>query len=299
MGRKSNKSRRASNAQSARQKAAAARAEQQRLDQRRRAMAILSSVVAIAVVVAVIAVIALNHKTKSNPAGDRTVASASVVKAVTSVSTATLDRIGAGSVITPPPPVTGQSPLTASGKPEVLYIGAEFCPYCAVERWSLAIALSKFGTFSNLGEVHSGTSDGNYASLDFYKSSYTSKYLSFVSVENEDRNQKKLEPVTAAQNTLWRALTHNSPGFPSIDLGNKFAFTIHPPLDPTPLGTLTQAQIASQLNDPSSKVASTIGGGANDDIAAICSLTNNQPASVCADPVIKGLETTISKLPAT
>jgi hypothetical protein len=32
----------------------------------------------------------------------------------------------------------------------MLYIGAEYCPYCAAERWPLVMALSKFGTFSNL-----------------------------------------------------------------------------------------------------------------------------------------------------
>lgn len=28
-------------------------------------------------------------------------------------------------------------PLTAGGKPEVLYVGTEFCPYCAAENWVL------------------------------------------------------------------------------------------------------------------------------------------------------------------
>src|SRR5215471_17073708 len=38
------------------------------------------------------------------------------------------------------------APLTSGGKPEMLYIGAEYCPYCAAMRWSMAVALSRFGT---------------------------------------------------------------------------------------------------------------------------------------------------------
>jgi len=33
----------------------------------------------------------------------------------------------------------------------VVYIGAEYCPYCAVERWPLIVALNRFGTLTNLG----------------------------------------------------------------------------------------------------------------------------------------------------
>ena len=36
------------------------------------------------------------------------------------------------------------------GKPRIVYMGAEYCPYCATERWAMVNALSRFGTFSNL-----------------------------------------------------------------------------------------------------------------------------------------------------
>ncbi|MGH3290263.1 MAG: DUF929 family protein, partial [Trebonia sp.] len=41
-------------------------------------------------------------------------------------------------------------PLTRGGKPEVLYVGAEYCPYCAMENWPLIVALSRFGQFTGL-----------------------------------------------------------------------------------------------------------------------------------------------------
>jgi hypothetical protein len=33
--------------------------------------------------------------------------------------------------------------LTSSGKPEILYVATEYCPYCAVENWPLIVALSR------------------------------------------------------------------------------------------------------------------------------------------------------------
>jgi hypothetical protein len=291
VGRTTNKQRRDEQAATARSKAAAARAEQKRREQRRRALTILGSVVGVAALVIVIAIIAITHSSsKSDPSGDRVAATPAVVQDVTSVSDATLKAVGAGSVITVPKPVSGEPPLTSGGKPELLYIGAEFCPYCAVERWSLAIALSKFGTVGKLGMVRAATADGNYASLDFLNSTYTSKYLTFTSVENQDRNHKTLQTLTSAQNTLWNKLTNNSPGFPTISFGNKVAFALTPPLDPAVLGSLTQAQIASQLNDPTSKVSKVVDGGANDDIAAICQMTGNQPATVCSAPLVATLQ---------
>lgn len=294
MGRETNKSRRQSQSQSAREKAAAARAAQRRTDQRRRALVILSSVVAVAVVGAVIAVVAVTSKGKNNPADDAKPAPAAVAQAVQNVSASTLATVGAGNVATHPTPVTGKPPLVDNGKPEVLYIGAEFCPYCAIERWALAEGLSQFGSFGGLDVVRSGDTDGDFASLDFRNATYTSKYIAFVPVEAADRNQNKLQSVSASQTALWASLTKNET-FPFIDFGNKFALAANSPLDPTVLGSLDQEQVAQQLNDPSSKIAQTISGGANDVIAAVCSMTGNKPGKVCSSSLISGLQSQMSQ----
>ena len=82
-----------------------------------------------------------------------------MVSKVTNVPASTLDKIGdgGGAFTGKIPPVNGGTPLTANGKPEMLYMGAEYCPYCAAERWSMIVALSRFGTFSGLSTVHSST----------------------------------------------------------------------------------------------------------------------------------------------
>ena len=78
-----------------------------------------------------------------------------MVTDTTSVPASTLDTVGAGSGVTAPPEIKGGTPLTSGGKPEVLYMGAEYCPFCAAERWAMVVALSRFGTFSGLSTVHS------------------------------------------------------------------------------------------------------------------------------------------------
>jgi hypothetical protein len=100
------------------------------------------------------------------------------------VPAATFDAVGAGTAAGLDT-VAGQPALTTGGKPEVLFIGGEYCPFCAAERWALAAALSRSGTLSGLSLIHSSPTDvyANTPTLSFAKASYTSKYLAFVPVE--------------------------------------------------------------------------------------------------------------------
>lgn len=289
MGRTTNKQRRAAQADTARERAAAARAAQRQAEQRRRAIAIISGVVAIAVVIAVIAVIAITHKSKpSNTAA--TPATTAVLQPLTSASSATLDKIGVGKAITAPKPNNGKGGvLTSNGKPELLFIGGEFCPYCAAERWSMITALSRFGTFNNLSQLNS--SEDNLPSFTFYKSSYSSPYLSFVPVENASQDSSKtLEPLSAAQRKTYEAATGTSRvQYPFLDFGGKFVQQ-SVGYDPTLLQGKTHQQVAAALKDPSSDLAKAIYGEANVLTATLCNMTGNKPASVCSGPTISGIE---------
>jgi thiol-disulfide isomerase/thioredoxin len=287
VGRTTNKQRREQQSVSARERAAAARAEQKRIEQRKRAMTIIGAVVGVAVLVAVIAIVAITHKSsKTNTvSGNRAVATAAVVHDVSAVPVSTLNTVGVGPVVTYPAKVTGQPALTSGGKPEMLFIGAEFCPYCAAERWSMGVALSRFGTFNGYDTVSSSATDVDPStpSLDFDKYKYSSKYLTFTAVENEDRNQKPLQNTTAAQNATWLKVG-GSQSFPFVDFGNKFKIT-GPSFDPAILKGLSQAQIGSQLANPKSKASQAINGAANVITAAICGMTNNQPSTVCTSTI--------------
>jgi hypothetical protein len=281
VGRETNKQRREKQAGTAREKAAAARASQARVDQRRRAKTILSSVVAVVVVVAVIAVIAITRPSHQSATGNRTSADPAIVSGVTGVEGASLDTVGQGDADLSAIKAINDSPLTDKGKPELLFIGAEFCPYCAAERWSMVQALSRFGTFKNLSTIRSSSTDTfpNTATFSFYKSSYTSQYLSFVSVEDEDRSSAPLEKPTSAENAIWMKYTQGS--FPFMDVGGNYVVT-NAGFSPGDLSGLTWSQITNDLKDPTNAIAKDILGESNVITAMICKMTNDQPSSVCS-----------------
>ncbi|MFZ0665735.1 MAG: hypothetical protein WAM97_08260 [Acidimicrobiales bacterium] len=64
----------------------------------------------------------------------------SLVREVTGVPRSVDETIGLPSELYEyPTMVTGHERLTKSGRPVLLYMGAEFCPYCAFERWAMKI----------------------------------------------------------------------------------------------------------------------------------------------------------------
>ena len=202
---------------------------------------------------------------------------------MTNVPTATLASIGKGTVATPPAALSGQPALTSGGLPEIVYIGAEYCPYCAAERWPMAVALSRFGTFSNLNVTHSDTADvyPNTKTLTFYKSSYTSKYIVFTPVEQTDPNKKPLQQTTAQQNALLSKYDsppyvsqQNQGAIPFVDFANKYLIS-GASYSPQVLQGKSWAQISAALSNPASPIAKAVDGTANEITAAICKMTGN------------------------
>jgi thiol-disulfide isomerase/thioredoxin len=162
---------------------------------------------------------------------------------------------------------------TANGKPVVVYIGADFCPYCAVERWSLIMALSRFGNFSNLHYMTSSSDEGDYATFTFTGSSYSSKYVVFQSFEQEDRNRNVVTTIPANYSSEF------TDSYPFVNFGNKYLLQTLIP-DTTILAGKNWTQILSDISTTDATGA-IIKEGANAITALICSLTSNAPASVC------------------
>ncbi len=224
---------------------------------------------------------------------------ASVMKDLTTVPASVFEKVGAGSVATSftqnLQATSANTPLlTSNGKPEIIYVGAEYCPYCAAERWGTVVALSRFGSFSGLTLMRSSSSDvyQNTPTLSFRNATYTSKYIVFNATETEDRNQAPLATPPADALNVFN--TYNSGGsIPFMSYGNQYV-TIGGPFFPTMLANLNWQQVASQLNNPNSDVAKAVLGSANYETAMICKLTNNEPSSVCDTPVIQQIE---AKLP--
>jgi Domain of unknown function (DUF929) len=276
---------RARQQQTARARIAEQRAAARRQQIRNRILLTGGIIVLVVVVVVVFIVLSAGRKKpQASPAGG-TVLPASVARQVTSVPASALATVGSGSVRsftqTPLKAISGPA-LTGGGKPEMLYIGAEFCPYCAELRWSMAVALSRFGSFTTpLRGIHSSSSDvyPNTATLTFYRAGYTSKYLTFTPVENETVSRAPLQATTKQQQAIWDKYDANS--YPFIYFGGKYIITT-PIYDPQVLQGKTWAQIAAALHDPSSAIAQGALGAANYMTAAICKMTGNQPASACS-----------------
>jgi hypothetical protein len=244
-----------------------------------------------------------------NPAGS---ALTQLITQTTTVPQTALDEVGSGQVTAKPTSTTGP-PLTSGGKPEMLYLGAEYCPYCAAERWAMIVALSRFGTFSGLATTHSAARDGagnaepypNTPTWTFAHASYTSKYLTFTPVEEftnvpdpKTGGYTPLQTPTSAEQALLSKYdappnvpAADAGSIPFVDYGNKF-LTIGASYDPGVLSGLTWSQIANDLRDPASPVAKGILGTANYMTTALCGLTGDQPAAVCTSGV-KSLQSQI------
>jgi Domain of unknown function (DUF929) len=259
-----------------------------------------TAVVAIAVVVGIFVFIA----NQGGNSGGAKPTEASVMQAINKVDPTVLEAVGTGGLNNPLKAAPGKPPkLTGpTGKPQFFYEGAEYCPYCAGQRWAVAVALGRFGQFTKLPETTSTSNDAypNTATLTFYGSAYSSSYIDFVSLE-ETTNQSDgnggytpLQTPTADQLQLIK--TYNtSGGIPFISIANQY-LEPGPAYVPDALAGLSQQDIASKLSDSNSTVAKDILGGANYLTASICAVTNNQPASVCTSATIQQIEQSLPKL---
>jgi thiol-disulfide isomerase/thioredoxin len=289
---------------SARERIAAQRAAQRRAQRRNGMLWTGGSILGVVVIVVAFVIFKTTQSPASAGSGSTSAAGtalpASVIRDITTVPAATLTSVGTGTADTKSVTVVSSAKaLTSGGKPEVLYIGAQYCPYCAAERWAMAVALSRFGTFDGLSGIHSAGGQEVYpntATLNFYKAKYTSPYLTFTPVEQETVAEKPLEKLTSAQNAL--ITKYDSPPYvsssergaiPFIDFGGKY-FVHGAQYNPQVLSGQTWAQVAAALKDPSSATAKGVDGAANMITATICKVTSNQPSNVCTTPAIKTIE---------
>jgi len=215
--------------------------------------------------------------------------------------------VGSGSGVTGKPSTISGTTLMENGKPEMYYMGAEYCPYCAAERWAMIVALSRFGTFTGLSTVHSAVANGagtaepdpNTPTWTFVHSTYSSPYLAFTPDEIQTNipdpstgTYTTLQAPTAAQQALVNKYDGSGGAIPFIDFGNHYMIS-GVSYNPGVLAGLSWSTIATDLSNPNSAVAKAVDGTANYITAAICKgLTNNQPASACT-ATVQSLESQI------
>jgi hypothetical protein len=262
-----------------------ARTAQRQAAQKRTRM-LLVSVVGVLIVVAVVAaLLAGGGSDSSSTTSPAALFDAEAVRsAIAALPASTFDAVGAGAA-TGGPKAVNLTAITQEGKPELLYVGAEYCPFCAAERWAMVAALSRFGSFTNLTATHSATEDvfADTPTFSFYGATFTSQYLAFTAVETATNelsggSYKPLQQLTKEQNAILNETGET--GIPLLDFGGKYLIS-GATYDPGVLAERNGAGIAALMADPTSPIAQSVIGAANGITVAICGMTNNQPAAVC------------------
>ncbi len=226
-------------------------------------------------------------------------APSSLVSTLASVPPSVYDTVGVSSPTVPVTPLRrttggGDAPLWLAavngGPPEpvVFFYGAEFAPYAAAERWPLVLALSRFGTFHQLGLMQSSatTAFADLSTFTFYDTDYTSKHVILESVERYSSlnptgaRYLSLQVPDARQSAAVANFGSGANTFPLLDVANRYvldgaAFT------PGALIGLSQDQVAGVLTSPASPLTQAVVSAANQITASICAVDGQKPVNVC------------------
>lgn len=272
-------------------KAAALRAEAARKERQQKQLV----AAAVGVVVVIIAV-AIGYAISSRPSTPEvaTGGDAALTK-LTAIPAATFDAYPAGSPQQAPALLQDGAPLGTDSKPEVFYVGADFCPFCAIERWALIGTLSRFGEFENLGQTTSSSTHvhPDTPTYTFHGSTFTSDYVTFRAVETADREGNALEQLSAEDEALFRK--HQPDGsIPWITFNGTHAIA-GANVQGAAFEGKTYDEIIAGILDPQSELGQTVGPAMNLMTAQICADNGNQPENVCTAPAVVSAATLLQR----
>ncbi|BCU70961.1 hypothetical protein KN1_22580 [Stygiolobus caldivivus] len=179
--------------------------------------------------------------------------------------------------------------LDYGGKPVIIFVGAEWCPFCGAEMWAFLIALDRFGNISGLKYMLSSSTDvyPNTPTFTLVNVSYSSKYLSLLAYEYQNRDHQPLQPVPQNIYELWQELGHGS--IPFIYVAGLY-YQVGSTVSPSLLSGKNWSYAFSQLLNLSSPLAKQVYSTANILTAEFCIADNNQPYNVCGITEIQMLE---------
>lgn len=267
------------------------------------------AVIVLLVGVIALVVYALTGAPATPAAVHRTPAPTALVDSLGHVPQSVFDSVGVDAPDTPlvaPTPLEGQPILQANGRPEVLYVGSEFCPFCAAQRWPLIVALSRFGRFTGLDNMQSAQESvfPGIQTFSFVGSTYTSRYLAFEPVELYSTQTTpegafariaNLSPAQAAVVARYGAATGTRVGtgdLPFVDIANRMVATTSG-YSPAVLQRQPQATIANDIGHGTGRVGLAIVASANYLTAGLCTATGQQPASVCTSKGVRAAATAL------
>jgi len=168
------------------------------------------------------------------------------------------------------------------GKLPVFFMGAEYCPYCAAERWAIVRSLQKFGQWDGLKQTISAARDEPFLNLptyDFTKSTYTSPNIEFVAREVKDREFKPLEKLLKTEEKLVRKFNPKKE-IPFLLVGGRF-MQIGSGFPPKIFIGHTFRQTETELKKIESEIRKTIDEEANIISALLC--LSGLPPELCKE----------------
>ncbi len=211
-----------------------------------------------------------------------------------------------------------------NGKPTVIYLGSITCVYCGENRWAMALALSRFGNFSNIFIGYSSFGDADlptiyWAPAHYNESAtvagdfYNSNYINFLAIEdgNPITGGFDLNPISTMQQRVnatgnlayedamdYVISTQGFQGTPFTIWGayevpgaDAVVFGDAPPSNSTlQMSQWTHGELLSQLADPNDQFAWSEYAAADFYVAMVCQTLNNT-APVCSLPAIQKIET--------
>ncbi len=178
--------------------------------------------------------------------------------------------------------------VPVQGRLPVLFVSAQYCIFCAAERWALVDALDRFGTLSQISPSQSAIVDGVNAPIptyDFTRAQFASPVVDFQHVDVADQNGNPLQQLSAAQQSMLDRYDPRG-GIPFLDIGNTYV-QVSSGYAPSLLQGLSFAQVQQALTDPASTVGQTIHLEGTRITPLICKLASSAPQAVCQDPAVQ------------
>ena len=185
-------------------------------------------------------------------------------------------------------------PLADGGKPLVFFMGAQWCPFCAAERWALVQATSRFGKWTGLRELLSRSGQDYFprlATYDLAGATYTSDYIGLRHKEVATVDGDLLQKLGSFEERLVNGYDKLG-GVPFLFAsGPAGRYTVDLGYSPGLIEGRNFAELRREVaTGAPTEGVEAIDAQADAITALICKLDGGQPASVCAKGSIPALE---------
>ncbi|MGH2448152.1 MAG: DUF929 family protein [Chloroflexota bacterium] len=185
---------------------------------------------------------------------------------------------------------SGAQVLHIGNKPELLFIGAQYCPFCAAERWAIVKSLDQFGHWSGLTSSTNTQGESGFGlipTFDLLHANYSSKYVGFDSKDVEDRDFKPLQKLSPAETEVFNRYD-SSGGIPLVVAGG-YSMT-GAGYSPGVIDGKSFKAVQSSLQSGShTSYVADINSESNMITALLCHAGRNRPAAVCGRGPIQRL----------